>query len=68
MSLQTPFPSVIPDDTRRVGEVILKDNDVCRFLGQHIEAVISPDDMDWLYAEIGRPGVHPLPLPSILNA
>lgn len=60
MSLQSTFPSEIPEQTREIGEIILPKNDVCYFLGNHIEEFLSERDFEKMYSPTGRGGVHPL--------
>ena len=61
-SMYSPFPNDIPGDTRRIGEAILQQHDICRFLGDHVEEILESEDFAGFYAEGGRPGVHPLML------
>ncbi len=65
MSLQSTFPSGIPEQTREIGEVILDPDDVCYFLGNHIEEFLSEADFAEMYSSIGRGGVHPLILSMV---
>jgi len=65
MSLQSTFPAEIPPQTREIGEAILGETDVCYFLGNHIEAILSEADFVAMYSATGRPGIHPLILAMV---
>jgi len=59
MSLQSNFPSDIPEDTRVVGDVILSSDDVCHYLAHHIGEILSEEDFRAFYSSTGRSGIHP---------
>lgn len=60
MAVPADFPAQIPEATRDVGEAILDMDDLCRFLGEHLEDICGVDAFQGLYAEEGRPGVSPI--------
>jgi transposase len=60
MAMTRTFPSQIPASTRQVGEAILDPDDLCLFLGQHLEDIFGMEDFADLYADSGRPSVHPI--------
>ena len=65
MSLKTTFPSNIPDQTQEIGNMIMSEDDVCRYLGNHIEEILSEDDFREFYSSTGRSGVHPFILAMV---
>lgn len=59
MSLQSNFPKEIPEQTREIVESILEADDVCHYLGNHIDEILSESDFEAMYSATGRSGVHP---------
>jgi hypothetical protein len=60
MSLKESFPAHIPQATAHFVEPLLSEESVYRFIGQHIDQIISDEDFVAMYAEDGRPGVNPV--------
>jgi transposase len=60
MSLKENFPTQIPQETARFVEPLLSEESVYRFIGQHIDQIISDEDFIIMYAEEGRPAVNPV--------
>jgi transposase len=62
MSLKENFPTRIPQETVRFVEPLLSEESIYRFIGQHIDQIISDEDFMSMYAEEGRPAVNPVTL------
>ncbi len=60
MSMQTPFPTQIPEETHRLVEPLLGATSVYRLIGDQIDQIISDEDFIDMYAEEGRPAVNPV--------
>lgn len=60
MSLKESFPTQVPMETARFVEPLLSEDNLYRFIGQHIDQIISDADFVAMYAEDGRPGVNPV--------
>ena len=65
MSLQSTFPSQIPEQTQVIGEAILDQDDVCYYLDNHITEILNESDFVEMYSSTGRGGVHPLILSMV---
>mgnify|MGYP000152918503 CR=1 FL=1 len=59
MSLKSNFPEQIPEETREIVESIIGVGDVCHYLGNHIQEILSEVDFEIMYSAIGRGAVHP---------
>ena len=62
MSMQTPFATVIPEETRRVVDPLLPADSVYRLIGNEIDQIIRDEDFLDMYATEGRPAVNPVVL------
>jgi transposase len=62
MCMLTPFPTTIPEETRRLVEPLLPRDSVYRLVGAKIDEIMSDEDFIDLYAEEGRPAVNPVVL------
>jgi transposase len=60
LSLKENFPTQIPVETARFVEPLLSEESIYRFIGQHIDQIISDEDFMTLCAENGRPAVNPV--------
>ncbi len=60
MSMQTPFPAEIPEETRRLVEPLLSEKSVYRLIGAEINEIIQDEDFIEMYADEGRPAVNPV--------
>ena len=62
MSLKAEFPKTIPEETRRVVELLLGENNVYRLIGQEIEQMLDEAVLAERYDEEGRPAINPMML------
>lgn len=65
MSLQDDWHMEIPDDTARVGRVILEENDPYRLVGDRVNAFLKLKDFVSFYSELGRGAICPIILSLI---
>jgi len=65
MSLQDDWHMEIPDDTARVGQAILEENDPYRLVGDQVNAFLRLKDFVSLYSELGRGAICPIILSLI---
>jgi transposase len=62
MSLKTEFPKAIPDETRRVVEPLLCEDNIYRLVGQEIEQMLDEAVLAEMYDAEGRPAINPIVL------
>ena len=62
MSLKTEFPKAIPEETRRVVEPRLAEDNLYRLVGQAIEQMLDETVLAERYDEEGRPAINPMVL------
>ena len=63
MSLQEDcWQENIPKETARIGQIILKEDDLYRLVGDQIDTVLTLSDFAHLYSEDGRGAICPLVL------
>ncbi|MFZ4814575.1 MAG: hypothetical protein ACOYL5_08575 [Phototrophicaceae bacterium] len=62
MSLPECFPSEIPAMICAIVEPLMKPNEMCRWLGQHVHEWLDKEGFAALHAELGRAGLNPIML------
>jgi transposase len=58
VSLKTPFPAEIPEETRRLVAPLLSEDSVYRLIGQEAGEMVGDEEFTDMYAEDGRPAVN----------
>ena len=59
MSLKVPFPSAIPEDTRRVVEPLLGERNLYRLIGQEASQLLDEATLAGMYDAEGRSAINP---------
>jgi transposase len=60
MSLQVVDRSEIPEDTAKLGQELLAEDNIYRQLGDKLSDLLKDEDFAWLYSPIGGPALSPV--------
>lgn len=60
MSLKIQMPRPMPEDTGRIGQILLKENSPYRLIGEELYAEFREEEFADLYPIEGQPGISPV--------
>lgn len=65
MSLKPVDRSEIPEDTAKLAEQLLKEDDLYRLIGEKLGELLTDEELAWLYSHLGGPAISPVILAMI---
>ena len=65
MSLKAVDRSEIPEDTAKLAEQILKEDDIYRLLAEKLGNLLTDEELGWLYSHLGGPAISPVILAMV---
>lgn len=60
MSLKPVDRSKIPEDTAKMGEELLKEDDQYRLIGEKLKGLLTDEELAWMYSHLGGPAISPV--------
>lgn len=60
MSLKPVDRSEIPEDTAKLGEQLLKEDDLYRLIGEKLGELLTDEELGWMYSHLGGAAISPV--------
>lgn len=60
MSLNPVDRSEIPEDTAKIGEELLKEDDLYRLIGEKLKELLTDEELAWMYSHLGGAAISPV--------
>ena len=60
MSLNPVDRSEIPEDTAKLGEQLLQEDDPYRLIGEKLRELLTDEELGWMYSHVGGPAISPV--------